>query len=156
MNLEQLERKITELGSIEHSEILKMLPMEQVSTNENGAFCDLGKLSPEVVARISAFVEFSSANNARLEEYSKNVHTTAMLLHRPRTRDIPKCLPPFTSEPPTKGKALAMMNPKSSAKMAFMKRSGDVVERSVPMQLVREESDPSYFPRDRGHPFFQA
>lgn len=154
LELEQLERRISELGAIEHSEILKMMPVNQVSTNENGSFCDLGKLDPAVLANITHFVEYSAANNERLAEYDKSVHTTAMLLHRPRTRDVPKCLPPFMSDPPAR-RALAVANPKSTAKMAFMKRSGDVVERCVPMDLVREETEPMHFPREDSAPFFQ-
>lgn len=153
--LEQLERRISELGAIEHGEILKMMPADQVSTNENGAFCDLGKLDATVLTRIKDFVDYSSANNARLAEYDKSVHTATMLLHRPRTRDVPKCLPPFKTDAPIRGKALSVTNPKTTAKMAFVKRSVDVVERSVPMDLVREEREPVHFPREDSLTFFQ-
>jgi hypothetical protein len=151
--LEQLERRISDLGAIEHGEILKMLPESQVSTNENGAFCDLGKVDPAILACISDFVDFSLANNARLAEYDKNVHTTAMMLHRPRTRDIPKCLPPYAVDVP-KEKPPAVPTHKSVAKMAYVKRSVDAVERCTPMTIMREEQTPRHFPRDDDDTFF--
>jgi hypothetical protein len=137
--LEQLERRISELGSIEHGEILKMLPIDQVSTNENGAFCDLGKVDLDVLERISSFVDFSLANNARLAEYDKSVHTAAMMLHRPRTRDVPTSLPPFTVDAP-KEKPHPVPSLRSATKLAFLKRSSDAVERAIPMQLLRVET----------------
>jgi hypothetical protein len=151
--LEQLERRISDLGAIEHGEILKMLSASQVSTNENGAFCDLGKVDPVILARISDFVDFSLANNARLAEYDKSVHTAAMMLHRPRTRDIPKCLPPYAVDVP-RGKPPTVPMNKGAPKMAYMKRSVDAVERCTPMVIIREEQAPRHFPRDDVDTFF--
>jgi hypothetical protein len=138
LDLRQLERSITKLSANEHHEILAMIPEDLVSKNKNGAFCDLACLPPDALASVRGFVDFSIDNNQKLAAYDRDMHQTALLLHRtlPATQGTPtaslrteKSTPPRVPAPP-----------KSSAKLAFMRRSGDVRERQVPYDLLTEES----------------
>lgn len=134
----QLERNISMLSSNEHREILALLPPELVSTNGNGAFCDLATLPEDVLGRVRAFVAFSVENNVQLEAYDRGMQETAALLN---------CALPATTvcaaatrceaRPPARDPPAAQQ--RVPACLAFMRRSGDARERQVPHTVLEEE-----------------
>lgn len=138
--LREVQQMISELGREEHTELLKMIPESLVTTNKNGAFCDLSKLESDVFDAVRSFVLFSRDNNARLEQYDKKLHYTAVMMQRHRSNDIPKALPEFVKDIPTKNEHMAQQLVKQTPKMAFIKRSADMSERQSPMVLLKKES----------------
>jgi hypothetical protein len=77
-DLRDIQRKIGDLGSNEHSEILKLPTM--LTNNKNGAFCDLTKLDDDVLLSIQNFVNFSTDNNIRLAQYDRQLHYTSVMM----------------------------------------------------------------------------
>ena len=137
--LREVQQMIAELGRDEHTELLKMIPESLVTTNKNGAFCDLTKLDSGVFDAVRSFVIFSRDNNARLEQYDKKLHYTAVMMQRHRSNDIPKSLPEFVKDVPTRNEHMAQQLAKQTPKMAFIKRSADMLERQSPMVLLSRE-----------------
>lgn len=71
-----LGEKISNLGGMEHMEILKILKNHHISfsENKNGVFFNLTTLPEEVFTAIETFVSYCYENKEQLDEYDKRLN----------------------------------------------------------------------------------
>lgn len=71
-----LLRKVSDLSSTEHEEILKIIKNGNVnfSQNKNGVFFNLSILEDNIIEEIDKFVDFCLSNNKDLDEYDKKIN----------------------------------------------------------------------------------
>lgn len=137
--LREVQRKIDDLGCDEHSQLLKIIPGSMLTSNSNGAFCDLSKLEEHIFEAVRVFVDFSTDNNVRIAQYDRKLHLTSMMMQRHRSSDIPKSLPEFVKDVPVRSELMALQLVKHTPKMAFIKRSADMADRVTPMVVLEKE-----------------
>lgn len=72
----QLSDKIASLSKTEHDEIFKILQHNNISytSNKNGVFFNISKVSDEVCQQLQQFVVFCSENKIHLDEYDKRMN----------------------------------------------------------------------------------
>jgi hypothetical protein len=138
-DMRDIQRKIADLCTNQHSEILKLIPAAMLTNNKNGAFCDLTKLDDSVLLNVQNFVNFSTDNNIRLAQYDRQLHYTTVMMQRHRSSDIPKSLPVFVKDVPVKNEHMASQLVKQTPKMAFVKRSADIPDRVTPIVILTKE-----------------
>lgn len=70
-----LMRRVQQLGTTEHEEILRIIDSHGVhrTRNRNGVFVNLTTTPTEVLGRIKAFVDFCFDNKDQLDEYDKKL-----------------------------------------------------------------------------------
>ena len=72
----QLMEQINNLGSMEHTEIFKILQSMNIthSENNNGIFFNLTTLSDDVIKHIEEFVNYCYENKVELDEYDQKLN----------------------------------------------------------------------------------